>query len=648
MMLRIYLTVLCLLSLFQSSWNDVVKLQVDKIRVRFLEVENELWNHVNKYISLYKSSSENEKWLISKFALFDKDLRNISSEYSQLFDLRHLEISLILCNQISAVDRTYESFRGYMRFCSNPHDNKLTHEMDQCNTLGLVNDINHRDNGILRIINRMHKTVFDGENNLLHSIKKILKCSQLDNRLARDISQSVQQLYYNLYNVISIVQLKAYILLQFSNLRNMLLVGNYTNILHNAASTKRSFLSWTQTMHQHLSLAEQDRTIQKCDPSAFRQGQNFDKFTRLLQGHIENEADMNKDRRCIKSCNDYTVSSSYGCYEQNSSYCNTLGRIGACRGTIRDCFFVDSEASICFSNHSIRRRDYEYIKFKNGITYGLPSYCPKQTNVSSWTRGLARCHYCICLCASSINSHRHICLKMATANSKTNRIVTGVKFVKLKQILHIQIQEGKLLPYGVIDQNTVRWVDLDTCNLVGSGQMLGKDYFMMTYSQRSMALDDLEVDGNYVITGVGFKFTDGVIHLQMYTNPFDWITGKINHRLRHSISKGIINRFKINIEAPDIPTRTKLPSQSHNNINRLIEFTHSDFGKDAAQNTIPFLDIQEVVAEPAVPLSGVGIYYKGNEGYGGFVAPRIKTYNYGSLVSTGFPEKCIVKSLLEV
>ncbi|XP_066151754.1 uncharacterized protein [Euwallacea fornicatus] len=533
-----------------------------------------------------------------------------------------------------------------MRFCSIRHESKVPYEMDHCNTLELVNDINHRENGILPTVIRMNKTLYDGENNLLQSVKKVLERSKLDNGWIGDIPQSVQQLYYDLYNVISVVQLKAYILLQFSNLRNMLSAENRINILHNALSTRRNFLSWTQTTHQHLSLAEKDRVIQRSDPFAFRQGQNFEKFTRLLQGHVENEADMDKRGQCIKSCDYYVASRSHGCSEQKSSYCSTLAHIGACRGAIRDCFFVDSEASICFSNHSVRRRDYEYIKFKNGITYGLASYCPKKTTVSSWTKGLASCHYCICLCDSTINSHRHICLKVAVADSKSNRIVTGVKFVKVKQILHIQIQEGKLLPYGVVDQDTVRWVDLDTC-LVGSRQMLNEDYFMMTYSQRSVALDDLEVDGNYVITGVGFKLTDGVIHLQVYSDPFDWTTGEINHRFRKNISRGVTGRFKINIEAPDIPTRTTLPSQPHNNINKLIQFTHSDFGKDAAQNTIPFLDVQEVAAEPAVPLSGVGIYYKGNEGYGGFVAPRIQTYDYGSLASAEFPEKYAVESLLE-
>lgn len=69
-----------------------------------------------------------------------------------------------------------------------------------------------------------------------------------------------------------------------------------------------------------------------------------------------------------------------------------------------------------------------------------------------------------------------------------------------------------------------------------------------------------------------------------------------------------------------------------------IEFTHTDFDKDAAQTTIPFIDTQKVVNEPAVPLIGAGIYYKGQSGYGGFIAPMIRTFDYGRYMSNKLPQ----------
>lgn len=34
---------------------------------------------------------------------------------------------------------------------------------------------------------------------------------------------------------------------------------------------------------------------------------------------------------------------------------------------------------------------------------------------------------------------------------------------------------------------------------------------------------------------------------------------------------------------------------------------------------------------------GAGIYYKGNEGYGGFIAPMIKTYDFYKHLSMAMP-----------
>jgi hypothetical protein len=57
-------------------------------------------------------------------------------------------------------------------------------------------------------------------------------------------------------------------------------------------------------------------------------------------------------------------------------------------------------------------------------------------------------------------------------------------------------------------------------------------------------------------------------------------------------------------------------------------------GKDASQTTVPFLDAQDAVNNPPVPLEGVGIFLKGQDGYGGFITPRIKTFDYGPFVQS--------------
>jgi len=68
--------------------------------------------------------------------------------------------------------------------------------------------------------------------------------------------------------------------------------------------------------------------------------------------------------------------------------------------------------------------------------------------------------------------------------------------------MHLQIQEGKLLPYGYIDNATVRWVPVDDYNITDSRVYNDKDYYTMTYESRQMALDDLELtQNNAIVTG---------------------------------------------------------------------------------------------------------------------------------------------------
>lgn len=94
-------------------------------------------------------------------------------------------------------------------------------------------------------------------------------------------------------------------------------------------------------------------------------------------------------------------------------------------------------------------------------------------------------------------------------------------------------------------------------------------------------------------------------------------------------SLGKAKRSEIRLTWPDVSTKTRKSSLPISQSNSFIKFTHSDIGKDAAQNTVPFLDSQEVSAEPAMPLQGVGLYFKGQSGYGGFIAPKIETLDFG-------------------
>ena len=77
----------------------------------------------------------------------------------------------------------------------------------------------------------------------------------------------------------------------------------------------------------------------------------------------------------------------------------------------------------------------------------------------------------------------------------------------------------------------------------------------------------------------------------------------------------------------DVPTRLKTPALPDSKSNQYLKFGPTDLEKDAAQTTIPFLDVQPVTTNPPFPLSGAGIFHKGSDGSGGFVALRVITYD---------------------
>lgn len=73
-----------------------------------------------------------------------------------------------------------------------------------------------------------------------------------------------------------------------------------------------------------------------------------------------------------------------------------------------------------------------------------------------------------------------------------SRVITGLRFVKINRVVHIQIQEGSLLPHGVVNASSLRWKPVDT----------SKPDYKMSWEKRSIDLDDLQAPEGYVVTGI--------------------------------------------------------------------------------------------------------------------------------------------------
>lgn len=91
-------------------------------------------------------------------------------------------------------------------------------------------------------------------------------------------------------------------------------------------------------------------------------------------------------------------------------------------------------------------------------------------------------------------------------------------------------------------------------------------------------------------------------------------------------------RYELLLDEPDVPFRAIRPTVPDWAPNQYIKFGPTDRFKDAAQVTVPFLDGTFVEGNPSL-LSGVGLYYKAQPHFGGFIAPYLVAFDFGSLIN---------------
>jgi hypothetical protein len=314
---------------------------------------------------------------------------------------------------------------------------------------------------------------------------------------------------------------------------------------------------------------------------------------------------------------------------------------------IVNCHSIDFLLTVYPSNMTESGRRYNHVEFKNGTVLGFVENC----NTNSCTRYEKNldCSPHFCLCEEKLDSSdRYVSLREIITNRSDNRVVTGVRFVKRNRIVHLQVQEGRLLPEGQIDITTIRWLPVHDS---GPDASSGIDYHALTWEKRSVDLDPVRTNKGTVVTGkttnqnrqtndyptgVRFRYSSS-LNLEILVTPFNFTTGELlNPRalrvFKESQNAALRNRFgsfgkELVLDRPDIPTRFMLPSTDHT-VRKFVRFGHTDFVKDAGQTTVPFFDAQPVTA--TVPLSGIGIYHKGRSGSGGFIAPKIFTYNFAN------------------
>lgn len=189
-----------------------------------------------------------------------------------------------------------------------------------------------------------------------------------------------------------------------------------------------------------------------------------------------------------------------------------------------------------------------------------------------------------------------------------------------------------------MNASTVAWKPVADYRLLDRGIRSGSDYHTLTADKRAINLDTLNGLSNTVLTGLRFKVYGRHMNLEAQFTEIDFVTGKLKMADAADVGKfwqandntpytKENRRTEIKLDHPDIPILSK-HSEILSTDNQYIQFTHSDVDKDVAQTTVPFMDAQDVISKIPVALNGIGIYYKGQSSFGGFIGMKLVTYNF--------------------
>ncbi|XP_014085939.2 uncharacterized protein orion isoform X1 [Bactrocera oleae] len=540
--------------------------------------------------------------LMSKMNDIQDTINRISSRFQQMQKYEAYQDKLEASTLVAFAEWTVS-----------PNAHSVHHLMDRLHLILLGPE--EKENTTTNVLSLLAKTYEESTDQICHT------------------QQSAQQFIYSLYSDIALTELKGYTMMQFSWM--MLRIYGKGNFSQEVELMRMDYVKRTERALKLLRevMRRADRILWRCDPKKFEQGKNYDEVTRLLQGYIENEVDLNKEETCRENCAFYQSTRSEGCFKD--LYCARQPR---CSGKLYHCTYVDADMWVCPASRNSTRR-YEYLEYENGRVLGQRTPCVRgTTKVESWWRYLFwHCSYCFCLCDEiSIKSDRYFNLRETVADVDNNRVVTGLSITKQNRIFHLQIQEGELLPRGNINRSSLTWKPVESYQIFDRDVRNGRDYHTLSYESRSMDLDDIYTDDNsFIVIGVRWRVVGAHLNLEAKLAEFDFKMGKLINPETNSFWKSNDNtdvsgerRQKINLNNPDKSTRTIVKSIPDSRHNQYIDFINTSMDKDAAQSTVPFIDTQEVTSNPPVPLSGVGIYHKGRQGYGGFLAPKIMTYDF--------------------
>lgn len=202
--------------------------------------------------------------------------------------------------------------------------------------------------------------------------------------------------------------------------------------------------------------------------------------------------------------------------------------------------------------------------------------------------------------------------------------------MKINRLIQFEIIEREL--YSVIhNQNRTvsHTVQAAQFTINDTDIQGGTDYHTLTYENRRVNLDTVTAPPGHVVTGVRFAIVNDRLSLQIRVTGFDLNSGTLENLANTtwiSSSTKAINQIKLN--GRKLSTKAPVAAEPNGIENAYIEFSPTDINDDLSQFTIPLIDTFAVEPKIPTPLNGIGLYHKGQPGYGGFLAPKLVVYKF--------------------
>ncbi|KAL7307309.1 hypothetical protein TKK_0000502 [Trichogramma kaykai] len=381
---------------------------------------------------------------------------------------------------------------------------------------------------------------------------------------------------------------------------------------------------------------ETSREFWNCNSNS-QEGVTFEKFGPFIYKSFEPEAGLSTivDRRyswtsCVGDCPKYTEAENMCTLGIVKPYCD--GFLHMCPGTMRNCESFDSHITMCNTQYATSKRSYQYVEGDNGkllcINTGLCN--TGITSSSQYLEVFWYCQVCLCTCENiDPNSDIYINLKEVVSGVYQNKVIVGVRLIKIDNIFHLQIQQAVLLQSGLVDLKTKSWAKVNRYNITDSNVKAGVDYLQLSWDKRSVEFNDIDFDRDIVVTGVKLTYAGGLLKLEARGHEFSYKQGKLktNYSWYHNKeSPGDLSEHQLYYL--DLPS-DYVNNPIHSYPGQYVTLTTSSLKHDVGQTIVPFVDVQPVESKRPTPLAGVGLFHKSRKnGAAGYLALKVLNYDY--------------------